>query len=55
MYHWSRWGASVQHIKAISDAVTNQIPGSSKYIPKLIKEVNTLAIDSDKVSSFAEK
>lgn len=48
-------GASVQHIKAISDAVTNQIPGSSKYIPKLIKEVNTLAIDSDKVSSFSEK
>ena len=48
-------GASVQHIKAISDAVHNQIPGSSRYIPKLIKEVNTLAIDSDKVSSFAEK
>lgn len=48
-------GASVQHIKAITDAVQNCIPGSSKYIPKLIKEVNTLAVDSDKVSSFAEK
>jgi homocysteine S-methyltransferase len=48
-------GASVQHIKAIADAVQNYIPGSSKYIPKMIKEVNTLAADSDKVSSFAEK
>jgi homocysteine S-methyltransferase len=48
-------GASVQHIKAIADAVQNCIPGSSKYIPKMIKEVNTLAADSDKVSSFAEK
>jgi len=48
-------GASVQHIKAIADAVQNCIPGSSKYIPKMIKEVNTLAADSDTVSSFAEK
>jgi len=47
-------GATVEHIRAIAKAVSNEIPGSEKIDPKPSKTIDVHPLESDKKSQFAQ-
>lgn len=47
-------GATVEHIRAIATAVSNEIPGSEKVDPKPSKTIDVHPLESDEKSQFAQ-